>query len=97
MFDLLRPLTKLTYVTAFVAFLVAANAALLFALSACITDTACIGTGNAAGTLQKMREISGLFLPTNFYACIQFLLIATIAKRAYDYGVKVMQVTTQAS
>ena len=97
MFDLLRPLTKLTYVLAFVAFFVAANAALLYALSACTADAACVGTGGAAEVLTKMRQITGLFLPGNFFVCVQFMLTGVIVRRAYDYAVKVMDVTTKAS
>lgn len=97
MFDLLRPITKLAYVTAFIAFFVAANAALLYALSACTNDVGCIGTGGAAEIITKVRTIAGIFLPGNFFACVQFMVMAMLARRAYDYAVKVMTVVTAAS
>lgn len=97
MFDLLRPLTKLAMIAAFIAFFVAANAALLYVLSSCAQDAACIGTSGAAGVVTAIRTWAGVFLPGNFFACVQFMILGEIMRRAYDFSVKVMDVTAKAS
>lgn len=97
MFDLLRPLTKVTMVLAFIAAFVAANAMLLYVLSSCISSSACIGTGFTADVLTNLRKWGGLFLPGNFYACIQFMFLGEVTRRAYDYAVKVMDTVAKTS
>jgi len=97
MFDLLAPLRKLATVIAFGLLFVAANAALLYTLSSLISSSAVIGTGGASEVLAKLRAIAGLFLPGNFWFCIQAMFLGEVMRRVYDYAVKVMSVGASAT
>lgn len=97
MFDLLRPLTKWSMVASFLAFFVAANAALLYVVSGCLTSVSCIGTGGLATMLLAMQAWLALFLPGNFFPCINCMMISWVMRRAYDFSVKMMDVTAKTS
>ena len=97
MFDLLGPIRKLATVTAFIAFFLAANAALLYALSSCFADVQCIGTGHTASVIAAIRKWGGMILPGNFYVCIQFMFLGLMMRRAYDYSIKLMEVSAKAT
>jgi hypothetical protein len=95
MFDLLKPVTKLAYSSAFIAIFLGLNVALLYVTSACLTSTACIGTGNLASVATMVQRVAGSFLPTNFYACVQCIIVCYTMRRAYDYAVKVADTTAK--
>ena len=97
MFDLLRPVTKAAIVAAFIAFAIVANAALLYVTSLCLSSASCIGTGGAAEVTAELRKWSGAFLPGNFYACINFMVLAAVMRRLFDFTMKLMDVTAKAS
>lgn len=97
MFDLLAPLRKFATVTAFIAFFLAANAALLFALSACFADVQCIGTGHTANVIAAIRKWGGMILPGNFFVCIQFMFLGLMMRRAYDYSMKLIEVSAKST
>lgn len=97
MFDILAPLRKLATVTAWIAFFIVANAALLFALSACFTSAQCIGTGQAAEVIATVRKWSGLILPGNFFVCVQFMFLGMMMRRAYDFAMKLVTVSAVAT